>query len=742
MKFKSKSKIEKSIILLQGIICLYFIYLLFQPCYTLQVKDDINNDYVLSNIHGGAYEISIRYNANLLTDDEQITFTSNKTSDGMMADDIVLDNKYGETQERFWLKAGYCYTDVVMHIEGNSEAIQSIFITEKYVYRVMRLIGLLILFGSCNALFRYFMNPEKDANKKKRVAACIGCTVFSSLLCFIDFTFISDDLHFHLRRIVNLAQAMEEGQIPQRMSLLELNGFGYATPLFYGEIFLVIPSVLYMLYVPLQFCYQIFVVFVNLATYLICEKCMEAMGLQKRIAVMGAFLYTLSSYRLLNIWVRGAVGEYLAMAFFPLVLYGFWRVYNKSVEQKPSIQNCLPLVLGLTAVIQSHILSCEMIAILVMLYVLFHVKDTFRKPHFQELVIAVILTGLLNLWFLVPFLTSLHMDMLINYVQNRISLGGLYPIEIWGSFCNVADDVFGSTGHTMYQEQVKTLGPALVFGIFLFVCCFIHQEECKKKNELIYKMAHTFWGLSIVTLILSLEIFPYDMLASYNDTLARLIGTIQFPWRYLGFASVFLTMAISCSLEMLDILNKKEIVRKGISILLILTIGWYYLWGMDFINVTPQKQLYSGNSVRMESALEYSLEPTLTKGITDESYEDNSILTSDHVKILKYQYEKREWILTYDNQLGEPESIVLPIQGYDNYHVYQDGEELVVSKADNGRLCIQVRPGSGKIIVRYVEPVLWRISEIISMCVALGIVVYYHKKISLIWKNKNKGRKQ
>ena len=167
MKFKSKSKIEKSIILLQGIICLYFIYLLFQPCYTLQVKDDINNDYVLSNIHGGAYEISIRYNANLLTDDEQITFTSNKTSDGMMADDIVLDNKYGETQGRFWLKAGYCYTDVVMHIEGNSEAIQSIFITEKYVYRVMRLIGLLILFGSCNALFRYFMNPEKDANKKR-----------------------------------------------------------------------------------------------------------------------------------------------------------------------------------------------------------------------------------------------------------------------------------------------------------------------------------------------------------------------------------------------------------------------------------------------------------------------------------------------------------------------------------------------------------------------------------------------
>ena len=68
--------------------------------------------------------------------------------------------------------------------------------------------------------------------------------MFSSLLCFADFLFYGHDLDFHIGRIAALSNSIQNGQFPQRIEQSMLNGYGYATPLFYGELFLYFPAIL------------------------------------------------------------------------------------------------------------------------------------------------------------------------------------------------------------------------------------------------------------------------------------------------------------------------------------------------------------------------------------------------------------------------------------------------------------------------------------------------------------------
>lgn len=160
-----------------------------------------------------------------------------------------------------------------------------------------------------------------------------------------------------------------------------VNGYGYATPLFYSQLFLYIPALIYCLGAPLQVSYQIYAILINAASCLICFYCIKELFRNKRFALFGAILYTLSAYRLADVYTRASVGEYTAMAFLPLVLYGFARVYMTE-EKKITWHDYMPIVIGLTGIIRCHILTCELTALCILLFCLLTIKKHFSHKDF------------------------------------------------------------------------------------------------------------------------------------------------------------------------------------------------------------------------------------------------------------------------------------------------------------------------------------------------------------------------
>ena len=72
----------------------------------------------------------------------------------------------------------------------------------------------------------------------------------TAVLCFMlfeDDIFIGHDLRFHMNRIVGIKEALMDHQFPPKIYPYTNNGYGYASPIFYCDLFLYPFAILYYL---------------------------------------------------------------------------------------------------------------------------------------------------------------------------------------------------------------------------------------------------------------------------------------------------------------------------------------------------------------------------------------------------------------------------------------------------------------------------------------------------------------
>lgn len=400
---------------------------------------------------------------------------------------------------------------------------------------------------------------------KKYVILGIGLiTLFASLPYLSSYEYRGDDLNFHLKRIGALAEALKNGQIPNRIQFSLNDGYGYATPLYYGEILLIIPAALYLLGIPLQVSYHVFMVLVNMSTAWIAYWCFKKMTSDWTKGLFGAAIYTCATYRLVDMWIRSSVGEVCALMFLPLLLYGFYHLYMMEDEAQYKLSDGLPIIISLTGLIQTHTLSCEMAAVFIVLFVLAFIKKTFRRKRFFALVKCVIVVGLLNVWFLYPFIQSMQMDVLVNSQEYM-------PIESRGyslmQFLGIASGM--QHDNSMHHFQ-GALGFALLCGILVFIYCSIQKENWKIENDTSYKVAKYGLFFAIIALLLASDLFPWDNLYHMNENFAKYATMVQFPWRYVGWGALFLSLvAVMC----VGIIERMKSYKWALGIMIIVVLG-------------------------------------------------------------------------------------------------------------------------------------------------------------------------
>ena len=339
----------------------------------------------------GAYDITVDYS---ITRDDTLPETSQPVAIGLVelrsdqvdsmlwdGDIYLVDWRESQTQ-RMWVTFPRRAENVELAVQYQATGdlfIHGITIEELPVWRFSRLLTWLVLFALMDGFFWLFF-LKTNLKKTDRLGAMAGilCVGFSSLLAVNRFVVMGDDILYHLGRFIFMSDSLFMGQVPVRMQMSALNGFGYASSLFYGEAFLTLPAALYRMAFPVQACYQIYVVAVNALTYWIAYRCFKHIGKNVRIATVGACLYTLGTYRLACLYDRAAVGEYTAMAFLPLIVYGLWSLYTARDDTRFSVLHYGPLVLGLTGIIQSNLLTTMMSAEMMLLFCLIFLPKTLK----------------------------------------------------------------------------------------------------------------------------------------------------------------------------------------------------------------------------------------------------------------------------------------------------------------------------------------------------------------------------
>lgn len=567
---------------------------------------------------------------------------------------------------------------------------------------------------------------------------------FSSIPLMVDYLFLnSHDLYFHLMRIEGLKAGLEGGMFPVRIQPGWLSGHGYASSVFYGDMFLYFPAILRYFGVSVQAAYKCYVVFINLLTVGIAYHCFTKMSNQ-RIGLVCAAVYSLNLYRLTCIYTRAAVGEYTAMAFIPLVLYGLWKLYTFQEETREHKESWITITAGCTGIFLSHMITTEITALFVILSAMILWKKIMRKGTLLVVMKAVIATVLLNAWFLVPF-----SDYMLNgtYVINNADKYTPYQIEKSGiSVAQLFMTEYTVFGHSSAvfdgsaAEMPLTVGITMLLVLvgWFFLCMFRKEGSAEERRK------ETFTALMcLLSLFMATYLFPYTRLAEWLPFIRLPIVSIQFLWRILSIAAVMLTCLLCLILQKEWIALNKRRIFAGI------LVGISFWQGIMYMSQCLQSaevyRVYQGGNLSTMVAHNASkeIQPSVLGGeylplnwsegyVLAEyvsKYEDKLTYDSNCVNVEEWEHGRNTVAFSVRNMTGEVQQVEVPLLLYKGYKALtQEGETLQVVPGTSYRISVSIPAGfSGEINVKFYEPWYWKIGDVLSLLTLIAILHVLHK---------------
>lgn len=627
----------------------------------------------------------------------------------------------GQTGFLFW---NWRESDALQVVATCDEADGEVWIGELVIRNTGKLwtilFTVLAFLLACSLLIRWLSVAGLFSEKRDRatVMALFVITATASIPLFCRGLLGGADLTYHLQRIEGVAQSLKNGQFPVRIEPQWLYDHGYANGIFYCNSLLYIPGILRLLGFTVTASYKVYCVLLNLFTAAVSLYCFGKVMQNRRIGVFCSALYTLSCPRIYKFMMVAAVGEGSAMSFLPLVFYGMYRVFTEDSEAPEYRRAWIPAALGYAGLMQTHVLTCEVTGFLTLIVCLICFRSVLRKKVFGALVKAALGAVGLSLWYLVPFLDYFFtQDMHIRHVSGRtIQERGLYFRQLFVNHWSVRKlEMLEQYGMTQTEQISAGLLFMVLLGIFL-VLWIAGRWHRKEVQNTVAKIAAV---LAVLCLTLSLRSFPWDRIQSLGTVPAALVSSLQFPYRFMGWGMVFLTVVAGRLFVEIKESKRGRLVTAVAVLFSIFSCSIPMMW--HALQEENHLFLYNpeGMGVGYISGEEYLVEGTDASRLTFEGP-----AYGGKIRIDQYQPGSLSGSLTVTNEGQIEEYVDLPLLLYKGYRVVEPQEGVELLDGDNHKVRIRIPAGfSGKVQVRFVSPWYWRVSETISILVTAGVLV-------------------
>ena len=578
--------------------------------------------------------------------------------------------------------------------------------------------------------------------KNIKYAVCyLVIILMASIPLFNNYLIRGHDIYFHLMRIEGLAQGLRAGEFPVRIQPAWYDGYGYAVSVFYSDLFLYPAALLRLLGISLQDAYKVYVVLCNIATTLISGYSFGKIFRKREIGVFGSCLYTLAPYRLVNLYTRGALGEYTGMIFWPLLIYSCILLLNEDRNKVQLQKGAVLMGISMAGMLQSHMLTAEIACMVLLLLVIVHCRRIFHKEVILAGCGAVAVALGLSAWFLIPFLDYMLFGRFnINSIRNNdimIQRQGAFLSQVFAIFDNAVGqslDAGAGTAGDFTQGVGLSLMLSVIILMLLCIWGYLKQEERRNRQITI-----TAAGLGVLMVVMSTLYFPWDRLCRISRIFRYIIVKIQFPWRFTGVA-VGLLAVVWCA-----VLNytEREYDRRKKVITICLAVGILLLSvGHFVIDLNQRAERIQVRSIEemdtfVASGEEYlPVDTILDKLKAQELYKDDCVEISDVV------YHGTSITMHVKNTSAQQEGLELPrlyYAGYQALEVMDEGQHFPIEVTDGINHVIKLmipEQTEGNITLSFREPWYWRLAEIITLLSA-GIVIVYTYKIWIREKLKN-----
>jgi hypothetical protein len=644
----------------------------------------------------------------------------------------LLYEGLNQTDFEMWLFRGT--RQLIVHTTYGGEGsltVKGLTIYETDALTRMCIFVLLCLFVCINLVYvfcAYDRTYGVRTETKTVILGLIITSVFASFPMLSDYIVSTGDTTFHLWRIEGMKDALLTGQFPVRISSEWQYGYGYAAPIFYGETFLWPAALLRIIGFPIDISYRMYVTLISTVTVLVAYICFKRILKSGYLGLFSSALYSVSVYRIHKTYIRGTLGEAIAMMLLPLLVYGFYNVFTGDTDDGSYKYNYIPLMIGFSGLLQSHLLTGEMAGAFTVLLCIVMIRKVFRKKTFIVLAKTVIYSLLISAWFVVPFADyTLTGDFVIQHaLGRRIQERGIYPAQVFRTFFSTGSNVhFAVTG--AWQGDAIGIGMALVavLAVWFFLEFFGYTKQMDTKYR---NTARVLALMSTASMIVSLSIFPWDKLQFLSQLTDTLVSSLQFPDRLLTIASLCLSLLAGIIGKYLS--DKKVIYRVAyfVGVMALMACGSLYLLS-SVMYTTQFNRIYNeeGMGFGYVSGGEY-----LPYG-TDTSKFTFSSPSGESINITSYTRNGLTLYIDCQNIDSEEHEMEVPLLYYKGYRAIDKttGRQMNIYSGENFVACVTVPAYfEGEIEVRFVSPWYWRAAEAVSLItiIALGVAAVCRKR--------------
>lgn len=689
-------------------------------------------DFAAVSLPRGVYRVQLYYT----TDMEHLNTCSVTDRNGEQ--EIVSVNLVGlysgldHTDFYIWLKRD---SEPVVHVNyrAGKVAVQGLVIRETKAGSCIALFGMLVFFAAVDSLYLYFAYDRKYhiPAKNKTVTFCLGLIILIASVPFmVDYMVGGGDIIYHLMRVEGIKDGIRAGRFPVRISPEWQQGYGYASPVFYGETLIYPAGLLRLMGFTVTDSYRLYMLAVTAATVLIAYYCFKKIFQEAYVGLFCSLLYSLSVYRIYKTYICSAWGECLGIMLLPLLVYGFFRVFSADVNEDGYKRSWVPLCVGFSLILQSHLLTGELAGFFTILLCILLVKKVFRARTFLVLAKTVVYSVLLSAWFLVPFADYMSTgDFIIHHVsERRIQFRGLYPAHLLFTYYKNGSTVFfDQLG--MWDSDPMGVGIPMLAALLVLIWLWAFGRLGRPAVETLSKKSISGNGLSleeaalgkisagfaILSMFMSLSLFPWDRIQDLGGMAATLVSSIQFPNRLLMISNVCLAAVGGVAAKYVLSVEKRW-QRAGFfgGMALLVLVGNIYL--LDHVLYSkPATRAYNQESIGTGyiSGAEYLPygadasrfiyhDPVCTEGVAVYGYEKLSLGAEGY----------------FVNESGADGSVRFPLLYYKGYQSWDmdSGEALACRAGENFEVTVDLPAGySGRVKVEFVSPWYWRAGEAVSL---------------------------
>lgn len=502
---------------------------------------------------------------------------------------------------------------------------------------------------------------------------------------------ITHDGDVHLLRLTNFYQVLTEGILIPRWAA-NVN-WGYGQPVF--EFFYPLPSYiasfLHLLGISfgdsLKLLLGVSLLFSGLTMYVWLREFLSRWG-----AFFGAFLYMFAPYRFVDMYVRGDIGESLALIFVPLVLYFISLSFRKKSKY--------PVLLGgisLAMLILCHnIVSLMTLPFIVFYGIFLWVRNGREKKDLIRITIIIGSGFLLSAFFWLPGLLE------GKYTLRDIVTRGEYR-QRFVTFTSLVYGLWNYGGSGSFTVQLGIAQWLVVLGsVFLFF---------------IKKYTQKFF---LAALLLYTGIAVFLMLPGSDVVWSKIIllQNFQFPWRFL-LVTIFSTSVLGALF--VDGLPKKFSVFTVIFLVAVSLIAENSYWHAKAYVSRPDSTyagIFKGPSDTGESSPRWGIR-FMESGYTAplEVLEGKAQVT-----VQKRTSTLHTYIVSADTTAKLMENTLY----FPGWHVFVDGKEVSVefqNEQHRGLMLFNLSSGKHEISVVFNETKFRLAADYVSLG-ALIILLY------------------